>query len=86
MRLALVWLLSAFLTLLMRWLRRRIQRKKGLVPFSAPRRVLITTYVFWAGLLAPVGLLVATAGVMYWQFMVQPHRASSHQQFEKEAV
>lgn len=75
MRIVIVWLLSALLTLLMRWLRRRIQRKKGIVPYTARRRVLVTSYVVWAGLLAPAGFVVATAGALYWQFMVKPPRS-----------
>lgn len=72
MRIVIVWFLAALMTLVMRWLRCRIQTRKGIVPFTAPRRVLVTSYVVWAGLLAPVGLVVATAGVLYWQFMVKP--------------
>ena len=69
MRIVFIWLVCALTTLLVRWLRLRVQRKKGIVPYTAPRRVLITSYALWAGLLAPVGLVVATAGLVYWQFI-----------------
>ena len=86
MRIVLVWLVCALTTLLVRWLRLRAQRKKGIVPFTAPRRVLITSYVLWAGLLAPVGLVVATAGLVYWQFLVHAHRVPCYQHPKKGAV